>query len=180
MFLSQGLTVAVMDVPSDRQEGRGLIGFRQSAAHMQDVSAVMRYLQQPASVPVWLVGTSLGTISAASAAIRIREGGPDGIVLTSSVVNPSFQGALPSHRLGDIKVPTLLVHHEKDECKDSLFKDVPPVVAAITHAPRKELITFRDGGPPKDDPCEPWGYHGYPGIESRVVIKITDWIKAAK
>jgi pimeloyl-ACP methyl ester carboxylesterase len=72
VFLSQGLTVAVIDVPSDRQESRGLIGFRQSAAHMQDISAVMRYLQQPASVPVWLVGTSLGTISAAAAAIRIR------------------------------------------------------------------------------------------------------------
>jgi hypothetical protein len=42
VFLSQGPTVAVMDVPSDSQEGRGLIGFRQSAAHMQDVSAVMR------------------------------------------------------------------------------------------------------------------------------------------
>jgi hypothetical protein len=61
-----------------------------------------------------------------------------------------------------------------------LFKDVPPVVAAIAGAPRKELITFRDGGPPKGDPCEPSGYHGYPDIESRVVIGITDWIKAIK
>jgi nitrile hydratase len=42
------------------------------------------------------------------------------------------------------------------------------------------FITFRDGGPPKGDPCDPWGYHGYPGIESRVVIRITDWIKAAR
>ena len=41
VFLSQGLTVAVVDVPSDRQEGRGLIGFRQSPAHMQDIAAVM-------------------------------------------------------------------------------------------------------------------------------------------
>jgi pimeloyl-ACP methyl ester carboxylesterase len=180
VFLSQGLTAAVMDVPSDRQAGRGLIGFRQNPAHMQDISAVMGYLRHQASVPVWLVGTSLGTVSVVAAAIRIREGGPDGIVLTSSVVNPSFQGALPSHRLDEIKVPTLVVHHEKDECKDSLFKDVPPVAAAITRAPRKELVTFRDGGPPKGDPCEPWGYHGYPGIESRVVIKITDWIKATK
>jgi alpha/beta superfamily hydrolase len=147
---------------------------------MQDISAVMRYLRQQASVPVWLVGTCLGSISAAAAAIRIREAGPDGIVLTSSVVNPAFQGSLPAHRLGDIKIPTLFVHHEKDECKESLFKDVPPVVAAVTSAPRKELITFRDGGPPKGDPCEPWGYHGYPGIESKTVIRITDWIKATK
>ena len=180
VFLSQGMTVAVVDAPSDRQEGRGLAGFRQSPQHMQDISAVMRYLRAQASVPVWLVGTSLGTVSAAAAAIRIREAGPDGIVLTSSFVNPSSQGALPSHRLGDIRVPALLVHHEKDECQGSLFKDVPPVLAALTGAPRKELITFRDGGPPKGDPCEPWGYHGYPGIESKTVIRITDWIKATK
>ena len=59
-------------------------------------------------------------------------------------------------------------------CKGSLFKDVPPVVAAVTSAPRKKLITT------KGDPCEPWGLHGYPGIESRVVIEITDWIKATR
>jgi hypothetical protein len=58
VFLSQGLTVAVVDVPSDRQEGRGLIGFRQSPAHMQDIAAVMRYLRRRASVPVWLAGTA--------------------------------------------------------------------------------------------------------------------------
>jgi pimeloyl-ACP methyl ester carboxylesterase len=180
VFLSQGMTVAVVDAPSDRQEGRGLMGFRQSPQHMQDISAVMHHLRQQARVPVWFVGTSLGTVSASAAAIRIKDAGPDGIVLTSSVVNPGFPGSLPSHRLAEIKVPTLFVHHEKDECKESLYKDVPPVVAAVTGAPRKELITFRDGGPPKGDPCEPWGYHGYPGIESKTVIRITDWIRATK
>jgi len=179
VFLSQGLTVAVMDVPSDRQEGKGLLGFRQSPEHMQDIAAVMRYLRQQAPVPVWLVGTSLGTASVAAAAIRIKESPPDGIVLTSSIVEPSFPGGLPSQRLGAIKVPALLVHHEKDECKHTLFKDVPPVFAAVGSS-RKELMTFRDGGPPKGDPCDPWGYHGYPGIESQVVIRITDWIKAAR
>jgi pimeloyl-ACP methyl ester carboxylesterase len=179
-FLRQGMTVAVLDAPSDRQADRGLMGFRQSPQHMQDIAAVIRYLRAQASVPVWLVGTSLGSVSAAAAGIRVREEGPDGIVLTSSVVNPAFPGALPQHRLGDITVPTLVVHHEKDECKDSLFKDVTPVVAALRGAPRKELITFRDGGPTRGDPCEPWGYHGYPGIEPQVVLKITDWIKAAR
>jgi pimeloyl-ACP methyl ester carboxylesterase len=180
VFLSQGVTVAVVDAPSDRQDGKGLYGFRQSAAHMRDISAVMGYLRQQASAPVWLVGTSMGTVSVAAAGIRIKEGPPDGIVLTSSIVSPSFQGGLPSQRLGEIRVPTLLVHHEKDECRHTLFKDVPQVVEAIAQTPRKELITFRDGGPPKGDPCDPWGYHGFPGIESTVVIRITDWIKATR
>jgi hypothetical protein len=103
VLLSQGMTVAVVDAPSDRLEGRGLAGFRQSPQHMQDIAAVMRHLRAQARVPVWLVGTSLGTVSAVAAVIRIREEPPDGIVLTSSVVNPSFPGALPSHRLGEIR-----------------------------------------------------------------------------
>ena len=56
---------------------------------------------------------------------------------------------------------------------------MPPVVAAVGSS-RKELITFQDGGPPKGNPCGPWGYHGYPGIESKVVIRIADWIKSAR
>jgi hypothetical protein len=35
---------------------------------------------------VWLVGTSMGTVSATSAAARLAgAGGPDGLVLTSTV-----------------------------------------------------------------------------------------------
>jgi hypothetical protein len=93
--------------------------------------------------------------------------------VTSSIVEPSFPGGLPSQRLGAIKVPTLLVHHEKSECKHTLFKDVPPVVDAVASS-RKELITFHDGGPLKGDPCDPWGYHGSSGIESKLVIRIAD------
>ena len=53
---------------------------------------------------------------------------------------------------------------------------MPPVVAAVGSS-RKELITFQDGGPHKGDPC---GYHGYPRIESKLVIRIADWIKSAR
>ena len=100
-------------------------------------------------------------------------------MLTSSIVERSFPGGLPSQRLGAIKVPTLLVHHGKDECNHTLFKDVPPVVAAVGSS-RKEMITFQGGGPPKGDPCDPWGYHGNPGIEPEVVTRIADWIKTAR
>ena len=166
VFLSQGLTVAVMDAPSDRQEGKGLLGFRQSPEHMQDIAAVMRYLRQRAPSRVWLVGTSLGTASVTAAAIRTQRGSPNGIVLTSSIVEPSFPGGLPSQRLGAIKVPTLLVHHEKDECKHTLFKDVPPVVAAIG-APAQGADHLRDGGPPRVIRATRWGYHGYPASSRR-------------
>ena len=74
----------------------------------------------------------------------------------------------------------LVVHYEMDECRHTLFEDAPPVLVAMTGSPRKSSISFHDGGPPRGDPCGPWGYHGYPGIESKAVIRITDWIKAAR
>ena len=82
-FAEHGLLVAVVDAPSDRPDG--LDGFRTSAAHADDVRAVIAALRAEAAVPVWLVGTSMGTVSAASAAARLSAGGPDGLVLTSTV-----------------------------------------------------------------------------------------------
>ena len=69
--------------PSDRQQGMNAI-FRMSGAHAGDIGAVADYLKQQAAVPVWLVGTSMGTFSAAGG----RHCGAksiDGLVLTSTI-----------------------------------------------------------------------------------------------
>src|SRR5277367_4132531 len=86
LFVAQGFIVAVIDAPSD-QPG-GMRDFRVSAEHRYDIASVIAYLRQAASVPVWLVGTSRGTLSAANGA-TLETGGPDGLVLTSSVTRES-------------------------------------------------------------------------------------------
>jgi pimeloyl-ACP methyl ester carboxylesterase len=73
-FAEHGLLVAVVDAPSDRPDG--LDGFRTTAAHADDVRAVIAALRAEAALPVWLVGTSMGTVSAANAAARLRAAGP--------------------------------------------------------------------------------------------------------
>ncbi|HZB92592.1 MAG TPA: hypothetical protein VE397_14190, partial [Stellaceae bacterium] len=83
-FAAAGFLVASVDAPSDHPEG--LDNFRSSAEHAQDIAAVIAYLRRKAPVRVWLVGTSMGTISAANAAARLKTGGADGLVLTSSIV----------------------------------------------------------------------------------------------
>ena len=72
--------VALPDAPSDRL-GEGLLGFRTSREHSVDIGAVIARLRHDDPVPVWLVGTSMGTVSAASAAARLGRDGPDGLVL---------------------------------------------------------------------------------------------------
>lgn len=42
---------------------------------------------------------------------------------------------------------------------------------------RKELITVKGGEDP-GDPCEPFAYHGFNGIERAVVARVVEWITA--
>jgi hypothetical protein len=61
-FVAQNLMVAVVDAPSDHQRGMNAI-FRMGGIHAGDISAVAGYLKNQVNVPVWLVGTSMGTFS---------------------------------------------------------------------------------------------------------------------
>jgi alpha-beta hydrolase superfamily lysophospholipase len=123
-FAERGFIVAVLDVPSDRT-GQALVGFRASAEHATDMRAVIGALRAEAPVPVWLVGTSMGSVSAASVAARLAEGGPDGVVLTSSVMGASrdMGESLQDVALDRIRVPVRMVHHRDDACRASRYAD---------------------------------------------------------
>lgn len=88
-FAAHDFMVAVIDAPSDQP--RGMSGsFRLSTEHAIDIGAVANYLKRQADVPVWLVGTSAGSWSAARGAIAagrddIVASSIDGLVLTSTV-----------------------------------------------------------------------------------------------
>jgi pimeloyl-ACP methyl ester carboxylesterase len=180
-FAERGLLVAVLDVPSDRMT-EALVRFRTSAEHAADVRALIVALRAETPVPVWLVGTSMGSVSAASAAARLDEGGPDGVVLTSSVMGSSREmgESLQDVALERIRVPVLMVHHRDDACRASRYADTSWAMRRLSAAPRKELLTFSGGDAPQSDACEPLAPHGYFGIEERVVEAIVAWITAAR
>jgi hypothetical protein len=52
------------------------------------------YLKTDSGLPIWLVGTSRGTVSATAAAIAFGNDNLSGIVLTSSVVRSKQIGAV--------------------------------------------------------------------------------------
>jgi hypothetical protein len=62
--------VSTIDAPSDRQSNPYLGGFRQRPEHVEDVKAVFAWIKRQANIPVWLVGTSRGTQSAAYIAVQ--------------------------------------------------------------------------------------------------------------
>src|SRR5215470_4021104 len=61
LFVEHDLAVAIVDAPSDRQF-RFLTGFRQTPAHAADIKAVIAWLREHVEAPVWLIGTSMGTL----------------------------------------------------------------------------------------------------------------------
>ena len=177
-FAEQELAVAVVDAPSDRQRLAFTGGFRQKPEHVADIKAVIAWLKQQHNVPVWLIGTSRGTQSAAFIAtqLSVAEGGPDGLVLTSTILTDHKERAVPEMPLEKIAVPTLVVHHEQDGCSHCSYRDVPFLMKKLTGTPRKELITIT-GGESRGDPCEAFAHHGYNGQEKEVVGKIAGWIR---
>ena len=170
MFVDEGFLVAILDTPSDRTSLA-----RVSSDHARDVGTLIAALRAAAPVPVWLVGTSMGTISAVSVASQLDTGGPDGIVLTSTVHQALNAG------VDRVRVPTLVVHNQSDNCPVSPYSVGALAARSLSQSPRHELLTFSSTRIiPNSYPCGALSPHGYLGIEGDVVHKIAEWIKASR
>jgi hypothetical protein len=170
-FGTKGINVAVADAPSDQASGLST-PFRQSSEHANDIAGIVAMLKSRSPVPVWLVGTSRGSISAANGAARIGPPRIAGVVLTSSV----WLGGMAGAGLDQIAVPVLVVHNRDDGCRESPYGDTTLAMSRLQQARVKELLTV-SGGSLRSAPCDALSPHGYYGIEDQVVPPIIDWIK---
>lgn len=174
-FIANGFNVAIFGRPSDDDDLDH--ADRIGDAHMTDVRQVLQFLKGKADAPVWIVGTSRGTISAAAAAIRLQ-GDIAGLVLTSSVVNPKKPGAIPLQDLAAVRVPVLVLHHAKDACVHCQPHEVPAILRGLKHAPVRKQVMVSGGGNPTGDPCAGSHWHGFIGMEREAVDLIAGWIKS--
>lgn len=175
-WADKGFITVLVDAPSDRQQEPFLSGYRQTPEHIADIKAVIAALRQRAKLPVWLIGTSRGTQSVAFITAALpKVDGPDGLVLTSTILNDPRSRSVPAMALEKITVPTLVVHHQQDACAVCDPVTLPALMSKLTQVSRKELVTF-EGGITKGDPCEALAYHGFNAIEPQVVNRIAGWI----
>ena len=180
-FAARNLMVAVIDAPSDRSAKMGA-KFRMSAAHAADIGAVAAYLRKQAAVPVWLVGTSMGTFSAANGAIAAK--GIGGLVLTSTVTRArpqwkiagSHPDGVASMALSRVRVPTLIVSHRKDGCVITPAGDAKKLSVRLSNAGKVDTVLLDGGLPPQSDPCKAKSQHGFLGIEDTAVATIADFV----
>ncbi|GGK58875.1 alpha/beta hydrolase [Amphritea balenae] len=176
LFADKGLMVAVVDAPSDKQKNKGMFkGFRSSGEHVTDIDAVITYLKKQADIPVWLVGTSRGTESAAHVTINSSQQ-IAGLVLTASMSKRNKSGkAVTMMDLTKITQPTLIASHENDGCANTPPKGAEIIKEKLVNASSADVIFFK-GGKETGDPCKGLSYHGFLGIEDKVVDKIYEFI----
>ncbi len=179
MFAAAGIATLLLDTPSDRPDGIGN-SFRQGRKHAQDVAAAIAWLQQQTGKPVWLVGTSMGTISAAANAIRLHKQ-IAGLVITSSISAPGRvapDAGLAALDLSAIDVPVLVMDDTLDACRVSPPGNAPVLAKRMTASPRVATVLIQGGSTPLSADCDALSYHGYFGVEGQAVDAMTKFILA--
>lgn len=148
---------------------------RAQPEHIQDIAAVVAHIRTKSSAPIWLVGTSQGTISAAAAAIELGDK-VDGMVLSAAYTAFKTPTSVPQLAIDKISVPVLVVFHEKDSCKVTRPDEAKYIIDKLKHARVKKLMLLSGGQNPTGDECEALHWHGFIGAEAQAAKTITDWV----
>jgi hypothetical protein len=146
-YKDRGLAVLVVDAGADL------------ATAINYMAAIKR--------PVTVVATSRGTIRAAEGIARGAH--PDRLVLTSGFLTvESGSGQNVASILGSpAALPrTLVIHHRRDGCR---FTQPAGVEAFARWAGSRVRVAWVDGGVSTGEPCEAAAYHGFNGLDGRIV-----------
>lgn len=168
----QGVGIAIIDPPSDLPAGFTQ-GQRSGRAHVLDVDAVIRYVRQEIRVPVWLIGMSMGSVSAANVATG-SAAGVDGVVFMAPVTAQTRRGnafgerLVTSFALERLRMPVLAVAHLRDGCITTPPSGTAAIVAQAAAAPARQAKLFDGGFSVSSDPCTGNSHHTFGGIRSEV------------
>jgi len=190
LLQTAGFATALVDASSDQQGSDGLGGFRTSIEHAGDLGKIIADLRTRTGLPVYVLGSSRGTISAANAASRLKGAeAPDGMMLFSPITSGRSGGQkawvaqtvfdLP---LRDVRIPLLVISHRDDSCIRTPPDKAREIVAKAQQAEAPRLIVMEGGSggtsrAPSVEACSGSTPHGFVGLDNEVVALISDFIR---
>ncbi len=176
LFADRGIFTVTVDVASDQRQS-GLYDLRDGGDHRKDIAAVIRWIRTQTDAPLWLVGTSRGTLSVAHLAGILPV---DGAVFSASLFKGTGRRPETVHDadLDRIRVPALIVHHKFDECHVTPAYGVSRLASSLRNAAKVETLMFEGGDDPISKPCQARSAHGFLGIEEKVVDATVRWMLA--
>lgn len=174
-WVAKGYAVLIPDTV-DRANLRGV---RSSSAYGRLVDDLAAYARDRARAPVFLIGTSQGTIAAVNGAANARPGLVAGLVLLESV---SVPGRRSTETVFDaapqkVRVPVLIVANRDDACDVAPPEMASRIAVALTHALSVRVLSVHGGLQRSDRACGSLSPHGYDGIEQEVMDGIAEWLQ---
>jgi pimeloyl-ACP methyl ester carboxylesterase len=162
----------------DAVDGQNMRGLRSSPEYARIVQELVQFARTKAPGPVFLLGTSQGSIAAMNGAAHLTKGEIAGVVLTESVSRQSKSGeTVFDVAPGDVTAPSLIVANRDSACRVAPAADAPRIAAAMTRA-REVNVIYVQGGVTRSSACGSESPHGYFGIEGAVVDRIAAWLDA--
>lgn len=172
-LVSDSVATLIVDCRSDRGPECSA-EYQASAQRYADVRPLIALArnQVPTLTQVWLIGTSLGTVSSAYLPVRAPTGSFAGALHTATITEP--ERFLPSlqvmvgfdyRRLG---IPQAFVHHVDDSCRVTPFR----WAQRIGETAGVPVIAIAGSAEPRGDPCQAFSQHGFIGVERSVMVEM--------
>jgi pimeloyl-ACP methyl ester carboxylesterase len=179
-FLRNGIGSALVGAPIDASGLNGGMSpwFRESPSHFSDIDSVIDALRRTYDLPIWILGVSNGSRSAAAYAMRHGKR-IDGVVLVSSSTRPPSGDPIHAQpEITDVSVPLLAIAHKDDACMGSPPGDAARIAQAAVASPQAAALLFSGGLNSGPEPCGNETHHTLFGIEDQVVAAIAGFIVA--
>jgi hypothetical protein len=154
--------------------------YQASKQRQEDIDKLIAEVKTrtPSISEVWLIGTSMGTISSSYMPIHNPKGYA-GAIHTASITEPYARNSYRELGGFDYKktaVPQYFVHHAADPC----FLTTYAGAKSITDKYKVPLITVTGGSDFKGDACKAFTEHGFRGKEQEVMRNIGAIIKTGR
>jgi hypothetical protein len=175
LWVARGYAVLIPDA-IDRSNLRGL---RSSPEYAGLVVSMIDFAHDQFAAPVFLLGTSQGSIAAMNGAAHAPPGSLAGVILTESVsVLGGSRETVFDADPQDVRIRALLLANQDDRCEVAPPAMAPEIVAAMTHSPDVKLELVSGGISQSSKDCGSLTPHGYYGIEDQIVDVIDSWIQS--
>lgn len=172
LFADQGYKVITLDRPDDYADYiAGFDTYRTSVNHAVDIVKSVN-AENASQLPVFIVGTSRGAISAVfhnqlAAGISISSpvtSGSGTPVVSSTLVDPA-----------NVSNPAHLIWHTGDLCSLSTPADSAALIGQFAGDFTSDSLTGGFKNPAVATECKAQTFHGFMGIETNAVSRITNW-----
>lgn len=132
----------------------------------------------PSITEIWLVGTSMGTISSSFMSIH-NPAGYAGAIHTATITEPYAKGSYRELIGFDYKkssTPQFFVHHISDPCALTTYSSAKAIAEKYAFT----LVTVSGGTGFQGRACEAFTEHGFRGKEKEVMNAVAAIIKTGK